>query len=71
MMSLSLKEKSHPWVCNLTSADVRSATTLSRARHWLTSRVPSVNRTDWSAEIIQPTNETAPLTYILAEFHRN
>ena len=48
-----LKERSRPSVSNVTSADVRLATTLSRERHWFTSRNRSVNRTDWSIEIIQ------------------
>ena len=48
-----LKERSRPSVSNVTSADVRFATTGSRGRHCLTSRNQSVNRTDWSTEIIQ------------------
>ena len=48
-----LKERSRPSVSNVKSADVRLATTQSRERHWSTSRNPSVNGTDCSAEIIQ------------------
>ena len=48
-----LKERSRPSVSNVTSADVRLDTTTGRGRHWLTSRNQSVNRTDWSTEIIQ------------------
>ena len=49
----TLKERSRPSVSNVTSADVRLDTTAGRGRHWLTSRNQSVNRTDWSTEIIQ------------------
>ena len=48
-----LKERSRPSVSNVKSADVSLTTTLGRARHWLTSQNQSVNRTDWSTEIIQ------------------
>ena len=48
-----LKEQSRPSVSNVTSADVSLTTTLSKGRHWLTSRNQSVNGTDWSTEIIQ------------------
>ena len=49
----NLKELSRPSVSNVTSADVMLATTGSRGRHWLTSRIPSKNVTDHTPEMIQ------------------
>ena len=40
-------------VTNVTSTDVRLATILTTGRHWLTSQIPSINVTEWSAEIVQ------------------
>ena len=48
-----LKERSRPSVSNVTPADVMLATTGSRGRHWLTSRIPSKNVTDHTPEMIQ------------------
>ena len=58
-----LKERSRPSVSNVKSADVRIATTLSKGRHWFTSRNPSVNGTDCIVpKLFNVTDETAPLS---------
>ena len=38
---------------NVTSADARLTTPLSWECHWSTSRIPSVNRTDLTLEMVQ------------------
>ena len=52
-MKSILKERSRLSVSNVTSADVMLATTGSRGRHWLTSRIPSINVMDHTPEMIQ------------------